>query len=205
MGPSVGATIYGDKGVSHFRELIDERWHSGATTWCRGRMPRIFINFRAVDEPGFAALLQRELSRTFGRTEVFHARTTIRPGEDFQVRLLEGVRRAAVLLAIVGPRWLTATHPSGGRALDHGSDWVRREIAEAFANDVRVIPVLIDDTDRLTNAPLPIDISALSRCQYLRLRHNDLEYDLARIVDSLRSVIGSPLSSRTEKPRHQAK
>lgn len=150
---------------------------------------RIFINFRAQDEPGFAALLQRELSRTFGPNEVFYAGMTIRPGDDFQVRLLEGVRRAAVLLAVIGPRWLTAPHPLGGRAIDREADWIRREIAEAFANDVRVIPILVDDTEWLTNAPLPIDISALSRCQYIRLRHNDLEYDLARIVDNLREIV----------------
>jgi hypothetical protein len=48
----------------------------------------------------------------------------------------------------------------------------------------------VDDTDRLTDARLPTDISRLSRCQYLRLRHNDLEYDLARIVASLEAVIG---------------
>jgi len=153
---------------------------------------RIFINFRALDEPGFAALLQRELSRAFGSNEVFYAGVTIRPGDDFQVRLLEGVRRAAVLLAVIGSRWLTTPHASGGRAIDRETDWIRREIAEAFASGVRVIPILIDDTDLLTEAPLPADISALSRCQFLRLRHNDLEHDLARIVDSLRDVLGGP-------------
>jgi hypothetical protein len=55
---------------------------------------------------------------------------------------------------------------------------------------VRVIPILVDDTDRLTDARLPTDISRLSRCQYLRLRHNDLEYDLACIVAGLEAVIG---------------
>jgi hypothetical protein len=153
---------------------------------------RIFINFRGQDEPGFAALLQRELSRTFGRHEVFYAGTTIQPGDDFQVQLLQGVRRAAVLLAVIGPRWLAAPHPLGGRALDCDTDWVRREIAEAFASDVRVIPILVDDTERLTDAWLPTDISALSRCQYLRLRHSDLEYDLARIVDNLQAIVGGP-------------
>jgi TIR domain len=153
-------------------------------------MPQIFINFRAQDEPGFAALLQRELSRTFGRSAVFHAGTTIRPGDDFEVRLLDGVRRAAVLLAVIGPRWLTAVHSPGVRLLDRDTDWVRREIAEAFAQDVRVVPILVDDTERLTNARLPSDISPLSRCQYLRLRHNDLEYDLARIVGSLVRLTG---------------
>lgn len=151
-------------------------------------MGGIFINFRKQDEPGFAALLQRELSRSFGAAAVFYASKAIRPGDDFQLGLLGGVRRSEVLIAVIGPRWLTTPHPTGGRALDHKTDWVRREIAEAFARGIRVIPILINDTERLTDATLPDDISQLTKCQYLRLRHDDLEYDLVRITTTLSEV-----------------
>lgn len=153
-------------------------------------MSQIFINFRAQDEPGYAALLDRELSRSFGRAAVFFAGTSISPGDDFMARLDEGVRRAVVLLAVIGPRWLSATHSSGRRYLDRDDDWVRREIAQAISHDIRVIPILVGDTERLTDVPLPRDIGALSRCQYLRLRHDNVDYDLARIHDSLHRVIG---------------
>jgi hypothetical protein len=150
-------------------------------------MSWIFINFRKQDEPGFAALLQRELSRYFGATAVFYASSSIRPGDDFEAGLLDGVRRANVLVAVIGSRWLTTPHESGWRAVDHGCDWVRREIAEAFACGTRVVPILINDVERLTNVALPADISRLTKCQYLRLRHDNLEYDLSRITTELGS------------------
>lgn len=152
-------------------------------------MGGIFINFRRQDEPGFAALLQRELCRCFGTAAVFYASTTIRPGDDFERGLLHGVRNADVLLAVVGPRWLTTPHRRGGRAIDSKTDWVRREIAEAFSNGKRVIPILINSTERLTHTTLPNDIRKLSRCQYMRLRHNDLDTDIKRIIDTLSTYL----------------
>jgi hypothetical protein len=153
-------------------------------------MSGIFINFRKQDEPGFAAVLQRELSRYFGATAVFYASTTIRPGDNYEFGLLDGVRRAQVLVAVIGPRWLSTPHESGGRAVDHRTDWVRREIAEALSRGTCVIPILINDVERLTNATLPDDIGHLAKCQYLRLRHDNLEYDLARITVELGTHLG---------------
>jgi len=97
------------------------------------------------------------------------------------------VRSARVLLVVIGPRWLTATAPTGRRRIDDPADWIRRELAEAFTAGVRVIPVLTDQAQMPTEAELPADIAALSRCQYRRLRHHDSTADLARIVADLTS------------------
>jgi hypothetical protein len=148
-------------------------------------MSGIFISFRDQDEPGFAVLLHRELGRRFGFPEIFHASTAIRAGDDFEARLLEGVLAAQVLLAVVGARWLTTPGPAGGRAIDSPADWVRREIATAFARGACVIPILVNDAERLTHADLPGDVDRLRRSQYLRLRHDDLDHDLERIVAEL--------------------
>lgn len=148
-------------------------------------MALVFINYRTEDEPGTAVLLKRELSRVFGDDSIFMATTMIPPGNDFEGELLRRVRGCEVIMAIVGPGWLTARHPAGGRAIDHEADWVRREISEAFANGVRVVPILVNDTRRLTGVTLPDVLEPMTRCQYLRLRHEDFEYDLARIIDEL--------------------
>lgn len=89
------------------------------------------------------------------------------------------------MLAVIGRRWLTVPYPSGGYALNHPTDWVCREIAEAFSQETQVIPILINDTERLTNISLPKDVSRLAKCQYLRLRHDNLDHDLARICDEV--------------------
>ncbi|OLF09250.1 toll/interleukin-1 receptor domain-containing protein [Actinophytocola xanthii] len=162
-------------------------------------MAAIFINYRTPDEPAYAVLLKQELSRVFGECAVFLAATMVPAGEDFERELLRRVRGAEVLLAVVGPRWLSATNAAGTRALDDPDDWVRREITEAFDNGVRVVPVLTGPTPRLTDAPLPAELARLATCQYLRLRHNDFPADLARIVEELTALVTAPRARSPER------
>ena len=165
-------------------------------------MATVFINYRTDDEPGTAALLKRELSRVFGEDSIFIATAMIPPGCDFESELLRRVRGCEVIIVVVGSRWLTAEHPAGGRAIDHEADWVRREIAEAFANGVRVVPVLVNATPRLTDESLPPNLERLTRCQYLRLRHDNADYDLARIIDQLVEHVPAlrRMDTRTARP-----
>jgi hypothetical protein len=163
-------------------------------------MTKIFINYRTGDEQGAAVLLKQALSGQFGDDEVFLATGMITPGSDFERELLRRVRGSEALLAIVGSGWLSAAHSSGGRALDQSADWVRREIAEAFNCGVRVVPVLIDQAERLTDATLPDDIAALCRCQYLRFRYDDFQYDLDRIVEEVVRCVPSLRRGESGEP-----
>jgi tetratricopeptide (TPR) repeat protein len=112
---------------------------------------------------------------------------SIAPGADFVAQLLGRVRQSAVVLAVIGTRWLAAAG-TGGRRIDDPADWTRRELAEAFTAGVRVIPVLTDDATMPTEAELPDDLAALGRCQYRRLRHRDAAADLARLVAELTAL-----------------
>src|SRR5262249_4557600 len=64
-------------------------------------------------------------------------------------------------------------------------DWIRRELVEAFAVGVNVVPVLVDGARMPGAAELPEDIVRLERCRYRCLRHRDATADLARIVADL--------------------
>jgi tetratricopeptide (TPR) repeat protein len=139
----------------------------------------VFINYRGEDSHSYGALLYTELSRHFGAELVFLDSESIPAGADFAVQLLARVRESAVLLAVIGPRWLSAD--AEGRRIDDPADWIRRELAEAFAAGVRVVPVLTDGADLPGEAELPVEIAGLSRCQYRRLRYRDATADLDRL------------------------
>jgi hypothetical protein len=145
----------------------------------------VFINYRSEDSHSYAALLYNELARHFGQEQMFLDAESIPVGADFGRELLGQVRSARVLLALIGPRWLTATDPAGQRRIDNPDDWIRRELAVAFTAGVRVVPVLTDGADLPHQAELPADIAALSRCQSRRLHHRETTDDLARIVSDL--------------------
>jgi tetratricopeptide (TPR) repeat protein len=140
----------------------------------------VFINYRGVDSRSYGALLYTELSRHFGAETVFLDSESIQAGADFAEELLARVRGCRVLLAVIGPRWLT-TAGAGGRIIDDPADWVRRELVEALDAGVRVIPVLTDDAVLPAEADLPAEIAGLGRCQYRRLRHREATTDLTRL------------------------
>ena len=62
-------------------------------------------------------------------TLVFMDVTDIAPGEDFARVIEDSVGTADLLLAMIGPQWLSASDRAGTRRLDDPSDFVRREIA----------------------------------------------------------------------------
>ncbi|WP_157254534.1 toll/interleukin-1 receptor domain-containing protein [Nonomuraea typhae] len=151
-------------------------------------MAGIFINYRGTDS-AWAVLLDRVLSERFGPDKVFRASRSIRPSEDFIEKILDSIHRSSVLIAVVGPEWLDAGSGDGRRYLDDRADWVRREIAEALAVGIPVIPVLVGDAPRLVAHRLPKAIAQLARCQYLRLHHRNADYDMARLTDELRRLV----------------
>jgi hypothetical protein len=152
-------------------------------------MPLIFVNYRTGDEEATATLVERELSRVFGDTNVFRASKSISPGQRFPLEIRRAVRRSSVLLAVIGERWLR-TGPGGGRtALEDPDDWVRREIAEAFDTGVLVVPLLVGRAGRLGYEDLPDELAELADCQYVRFDHRNADSDLSRLAARLTDAL----------------
>jgi hypothetical protein len=149
-------------------------------------MHEVFINYRTGDGDEAAAMVEKRLSDRFGEEKIFRAARSIAPGDPFPEALLRAVRRSAVLLAIMGPDW--SHHPQ----LHDESDWVRREILEAYACGIRVIPLLKGrETERLNAADLPADLAQLADAQSLRLDMRDNAADLKQIGDKLADLVPS--------------
>jgi tetratricopeptide (TPR) repeat protein len=160
----------------------------------------IFISYRSEDTLTAAALIDRALTARFGSDQVFLDCRSIPVGADFAKELLGRLRTSSVLVVVIGPRWLTLTNEAGDRRIDDPEDWTRREIVEAFAHGLRVIPVLTDGVALPTEAELPDDIAGLSRRQYVSLRRRYTEVDLAFLVKR----IAEAEPELTEAPaRHQ--
>lgn len=146
----------------------------------------VFVNYRVGDRHNEAALIADGLTRRFGPDQVFFASRSLPLGGDFETGLLVAVRESAVMLAVIGPRWLDISDGGGRRRLDDPDDWVRREIAEALRLGIPVVPVLIGDRAWLDSPradQLPADLAALARCQYIRLHYRDLRLD--ELIDGL--------------------
>lgn len=145
----------------------------------------VFINYGGEDSDSYAALLHERLVARLGENLVFLDAEPVSASGESAEELLDWVRSARALLFVIGPRWLTATDPTGQRRIDDPTDWVGRELAAAFAAGVPVIPVLTGEAERPAETDLPADIAALSRCQFRRLRRHKITADLPRILSDL--------------------
>jgi hypothetical protein len=152
-------------------------------------MEKIFLNFRTGDQDMAAPFLHRCLSRWFGMDSVFFSSHSIPAGARFPDELERHAGKCQVLLALIGPRWLTMTGADGRPLLADPHDWVRREIATALSADRRVVPVLVGNAPRLTPGGLPAELAPLAEIEYLYLRRRDLAADLRTIQEDLMKLI----------------
>ena len=148
-------------------------------------MATIFINYRAQEHAGYAALLDQVLSHRFGADTVFRAPRSLRPGDDFAEEIISNVRACTVLLAVIGPDWLNPARA----VMRDATDWVHREISEALGQRIRVIPVLVEDAHLPAAEQLPKEIAALARCHAVQIHDGSVEPDIARIISEIESVV----------------
>jgi hypothetical protein len=90
---------------------------------------RIFISYRRQETAWPAGRLYDVLVEHFPAEQVFKDVDNIEPGEDFVDRITAAVGTCDVLLALIGPQWLTITDEDGQPRLDNPEDYVRPEIA----------------------------------------------------------------------------
>jgi TIR domain-containing protein/macro domain-containing protein len=145
-------------------------------------MSLVFVNYRVRDDSGYATLIHRELERHLGSGNVFLASQSIRAGDDYVREVFTQLRACSVVLAVIGSQWAAARDASV-------FDWVREEIAEAFAAGIRVIPVLTDDAELPAEPALPEAIAALAHTQVMRVRHYSFDSDFSALVGELRRVL----------------
>lgn len=164
-------------------------------------MQGIFISYRRQDSQSAAGRLADHLKEHLGGIPIFRDVETIEPGVDFVVAINRALQSCAVLLAVIGPRWVSVEDGGGRRRLDDANDYTRLEIGTALKrDDVRVIPVLVEGAEMPTAGTLPEDLKALARRNAIELTDKRWEYDVAQLVDTLRRALGMEAPPRPAPP-----
>jgi len=146
---------------------------------------RIFVSYRREDAAYPAGWLFDRLVDHFGESQVFRDVDSIELGDDFVEMIMSAVGSCAVLLTVIGARWLTVTGKGGQRRLDDPEDFVRLEIEAAFERGVRVIPVLVDGAQMPQVTELPASLGDLAHKQALELSSNRFRLDTAQLLEEL--------------------
>ena len=149
----------------------------------------LFISYRREDTGPYTRLLQHKLKERFPGIPVFMDLDSIEAGADFRDAINAGVHSCAVLVALIGSNWLTATDEDGRRRLDDPDDYVRSEISTALKLGVRVIPVLVDGANAPKRQQLPDDLQRLERLNALEMCYSRFDYDADRLMDAIQRVL----------------
>lgn len=157
---------------------------------------KIFINYRRDDMIGTAGRLHDRLAQTFGQQNIFMDVDSIPAGVDFVTDLNSQVAACRVFLAVIGPNWLDAKDESGARRLDNPNDFVTIEIAAALARDIRVIPVLVDNTHMPKADKLPDPIKLLVRRNAVEVRNAQFGRDSDTLVAKIREALSDGEAAR---------
>jgi len=123
---------------------------------------RIFISYRRTDSAAYAGRLFDRLRKHFGDANVFMDLEGIDPGAEFGKVIVEKVRAAEVLIALIGCNWLTLANAGSSRRLDDPNDLLVREIETALEAKRLVIPVLAGNAPMPARIELPERIAALA-------------------------------------------
>jgi hypothetical protein len=169
-------------------------------------LPAIFISYRIADTLAQAGHLNDSLANIFGQEKVFYDKDSLQGGDKWPDKLAETVRKAQVVLVLIGDRkeWLGVGDE--GRRIDEPDDWVRREVETALSDTQKlVIPILFNGAQLPTETGLPESLRPLLHCQQQQIRDAHWKNDLLPLVNILRehlehSIDNSSTDTRQKSP-----
>ncbi|MEP7378932.1 MAG: toll/interleukin-1 receptor domain-containing protein, partial [Chloroflexota bacterium] len=159
----------------------------------------IFMSYRRSDTTADAGRLYDALRRRFGRENLFMDVDHLRPDLDSVDVIEAAVAPCDVLLAVIGPDWVSATDAEGRSRLENENDRVRLEIEAALRSSKPVIPVLFEDAAMPRASALPDSLRPLLRRHAIRIAHATFERDLNSIVRAVRQE-AVPRRESAERP-----
>lgn len=162
---------------------------------------KIFINYRRMEDSGATAgRLREHLAHAFGRNQVFMDIDDIPVGIDFKAHLKSQLAECAVVLVVIGSKWLRAKDKAGQRRLDQPEDYVANEIAAALDRQIPVIPVLIDGVRIPDARDLPDLLKPLADRQAVEVRNVSFGRDVDALIAKMHEAVPA-LSTMPEPPQ----
>ena len=143
--------------------------------------PAIFISYRRDDTSSATGRLADALVARFGAENIFRDIQTIDPGDDFRRTLKQALAGTQVMLVVIGRSWAAGRSSSPPR-LQNAGDYVRSEVEIALAQQLLIIPVLVEGASMPEPSTLPESMRALAFHQALELSDAHWSYDVDRLA-----------------------
>jgi TIR domain len=150
---------------------------------------KVFISYRREDSAGYTGRLYDSLRAHFGDDNVFLDVSGIDSGRKFADVIQGAIHSCHVLLAVIGPEWLTCA-ADGRRRIDDPGDLVRTEILTALNGAIRVIPVLVGGAAPPAVTTLPPALQPLAALDAHDMTDERWAYDTGRLIQAMETLAG---------------
>jgi hypothetical protein len=147
----------------------------------------IVISYRREDSQPTSHAIYRDLKAHFGPGRILFDISDIPPGADYDQFALNAIRRAKVVIVVIGEKWLSV-EKNGVRRLDSVDDPVRAEINAALEAQVSLIPVLVQEAHAPDVSQLPRELSALARLNMLPISERHWGSGMSDLLNRLTSL-----------------
>jgi len=157
----------------------------------------LFISYRRQDSGDHVDRLCELLQERLPDAEIFRDISGISIGQGWLEKLELAIKKADIVLAIIGMGW-AGKDESGMRRLDERNDVLRRELTLALKEDVKIIPVLVNDASMPKREDVPSELRAIAQTQAFSLRHSSFNEDLQELASGLREILKPLAKERRE-------
>lgn len=148
----------------------------------------VIISYRRDDTGAITGRICDRLRGRFGAESVYMDIDSNPIGVDYRSHIDDSLKRCDMLLAVIGRQWL-GTGEVGSRRIDDPSDLVRLEVTRALARGIRVVPLLIDETEMPSLEELPEDLKGLKFRQAFRVDSGvDFHHHLDRLCAAIEAA-----------------
>ncbi|MGO8947069.1 MAG: NACHT domain-containing protein [Ktedonobacterales bacterium] len=152
---------------------------------------KLFISYRRSDSAESADRIREWLEQSLPVSQIFYDIDSVPPAAPWRPYIADLVPTLQGMLVVIGPTWLSDR-------LVRPDDTVRLEIELATANQVPLIPILVQGASMPNSAQLPESIKALAgyNAISLRLGHDNRVRDWERLRQGIQTQTGIVLRAR---------
>jgi hypothetical protein len=151
-------------------------------------MPRIFISYRRDDSNQITGRVYDRLVYEFGKEDIFRDLDNIGLGINFRDHISSEISDCAVVLVIIGNKWVSITDDIDNKRLNDPNDLVRIEVEIAlnYQPPKLIVPVLVNNAKMPKSIDLPESLQELVKRNAATVRDDpDFHRDMNRLIDEL--------------------
>jgi TIR domain len=151
---------------------------------------QIFISYRREDSAAITGRIYDRLLQRFGRDTIFKDVDSIPLGVNFRKHIDSIVSECAVVLVVIGDKWMGATDSMGRGRLNDPRDFVRIEIESALRRGIPVIPLLVHNAELPGERILPESLRELADRNGMSIGHDPhFHGDINRLISNLEAIL----------------